>query len=55
MKLRDYLNELSIENTSKPLFENTQMLNEIPRVFTLEVNPKYIDKKINRTYEESNC
>ena len=59
MKLRDYLNELSIENTSKPLFENTQMLNEIPRVFTLEVNPKYIDKKLiepmKKVIKEGNC
>ena len=46
MKLREYLNKLSIESTSKPLFENNQMLNEMPRVFTLDVNPKYIDKKL---------
>lgn len=46
MKLREYLDKIAIENTSKHLFENTQMLNEMPRVFTLEVNPKYIDKKL---------
>lgn len=46
MKLREYLDKIAIENTSKHLFENTQMLNEMPRVFTLEVNPKFIDKKL---------
>ena len=46
MKLREFLNNLSIENTDRPLFENTQRLNEMPRVFTLDVNPKYIDKKL---------
>lgn len=46
MKLREYLNKLSIENTSKPLIENVQRLNEMPRIFTLGVNPKYIDKKL---------
>ena len=45
-QFRKYLNKISIENTSKPLIENNQMLNEMPRVFTLEVNPKYIDKKL---------
>lgn len=49
IKLREYLNKLSIKNTSKLLIENTQnthRLNEMPRIFTLGVNPKYIDKKL---------
>lgn len=46
MKSREYLNKLSIENTNKPLIENVQRLNEMPRIFTLGVNPKYIDKKL---------
>lgn len=55
-EFRDYLNKLSIENTSSPLF---QRLNEMPRVFTLEVNPKYIDKKLiepmKRAIADNNC
>ncbi len=58
-KLRQFLNNLSIENTSKPLIENIQRLNEMPRVFTLEVNPKYIDKKLiepmKKAIAENNC
>lgn len=49
LKLRDFLNNLSIESNDEPLIENTQnthRLNEMPRVFTLDVNPKYIDKKL---------
>lgn len=46
IKLREFLNNLSIENTSKLLIENVQRLNEMPRIFTLGVNPKYIDKKL---------
>ena len=42
MNLREYLNNLSIENTDKPLIQ----LNEMPRIFTVDVNPKYIDKKL---------
>lgn len=59
MKLRQFLNNLSIENTSKPLIENVQRLNEMPRVFTLGVNPKYIDKKLiepmKKVIKEGNC
>lgn len=55
-EFRDYLNKLSIENTSAPLF---QQLNEMPRVFTLDVNPKYIDKKLiepmKRAIADNNC
>lgn len=55
-EFRDYLNKLSIENTSIPLF---QRLNEMPRVFTLEVNPKYIDKKLiepmKKAIANNNC
>jgi hypothetical protein len=61
-KLREFLNNLSIENTDKPLFENTQntqTLNEMPRVFTLDVNPKYIDKKLiepmKKAIQNNNC
>ena len=42
MKLREYLNKISIENTDNPLVQ----LNEMPRIFTVNVNPKYIDKKL---------
>lgn len=62
LKLRDFLNNLSIESNDKPLIENTQnthRLNEMPRVFTLDVNPKYIDKKLiepmKKAIKEGNC
>lgn len=59
LKLRDFLNNLSIESNDKLLIENTQRLNEMPRVFTLDVNPKYIDKKLiepmKKAIKESNC
>lgn len=38
-QFRDYLNNLKIQNVN-------QRLNEMPRVFTLEVNANYIDKKL---------
>ena len=64
MKLRqlgesgEFLNNLSIKATQEPLINNYKM-NKMPRIFTVEVNNKYIDhyliEPIKKAIKEDKC